>query len=353
MKIAVVLLALLAGTAMAVDKVPSIMVTTSTNAYTHGMLAGTNLQQDLDFIDAELSRRSNATVAASNRAEAAYLLAEAAIATSGVSTAQSQMTFSYQNTGTWTVAICTGGQAWCYASTQTIGKVHIGMAVTGTVFNATAVITNINYETRKVELSLVCAASGTNVTVSFWGSGTYTNIVPTRFTRCRITVTGGGGAGGADSSAADAGGGGGAGGTSIGWWTMATGTAYTVTVGNGGASVTNDTGATGGTSSFGSLQTATGGAGGTSQAAAISYGGLGGVGTGGQILLKGGSGIDGGASRPGYGGASFWGGGGSGNDNLSAKQKDNTVTFGSGGGGGDSAELAGKGGDGIVVVEYF
>lgn len=353
MKTAVVVLALFAGTVLALDKVPSVMVTTSTNAYTHGMLAGTNLQQDLDFIDAELSRRSNAAVAASNRAEAAYALAEAAIATSGVSVASSQMTFVYQNTGTWTVAICTGGQAWCYASTQSIGNIHIGMAVTGTMFSALTTVTNVNYETRKVELSLVCAATKTNTTASFWGSGTYTNVVPARFTRCRITVTGAGGAGGADTSAADSGGGGGAGGTSIGYWTMVTGTAYAVTVGNGGASVTNDTGGTGGTSSFGSLQTATGGAGGTSQAAERSYGGLGGLGTGGMILLRGGPGTDGGGYRPGFGGASYWGGGGSGNEDLSAKQKDNTVNFGSGGGGGDTEELAGKGGPGIVVVEYF
>ena len=358
MKTAVVLLALLAGTALAVDKVPAYMVTTSTNSYTHGMLKGTNAQEDFDFIDAELQRSSNAVVAASNRAEAAYLLAEAAIATSGVSVAISQMTFTYQNTGTWTVAIATTGQAYCWASTQSIGMVHIGMAVTGTMFQANTTVTNVNYETRKVELSLTCSSTKTNVNASFWGSGTYTNIVPARFTRCRITVTGGGGGGGSDSDSEDVGSGGGSGATSIGWWTMATGTAYAVTVGSGGAGSTNGaTGSTGGTSSFGSLQTATGGAGGVDRPGAGSgsdVGGAPGVASGGQVNIKGSyGGPTGGSNGGGNGAGSYWGDGMDGNNGFTAAQKSNGAVMGTGGAGGGADDAGGNGGNGIVIVEYF
>lgn len=343
-------LVLLAGhVASAVDYTPAGMVSTVTNSYTHGMLSGTNAQQDFNFIDAELSRQSNAVIAASNLAAAAYALASVSNAS-----AVAQRSYSYQNTGTWTMAVCTTGQAYCWAATQSIGKIHVGMYVTGTVFSANTQVTNVDYAERKVFLSLVCASGNTNVSCSFWGTNIYTHVVPTNFARCRVTVTGGGGAGGADDSAADAGGGGGAGGTSIGWWSLAEGASYTVTVGNGGAAVTNAaTGTTGGTSSFGALQTATGGSGGTDQSASISYGGLGGLGTGGQLLIRGGTGLDGGGSRGGYGGSSYWGGGGSGNDNLTSKQKSASPSIGAGGGGGTADDASGAGGHGIVVVEYY
>jgi hypothetical protein len=360
MKMVLAALALMAGTVCAIDRVPAILVSTSTNAYTHGMLTGTNVQTDLNFIDAELSRQSNAVVAVSNRAEAAYALALAG--TNGVivinegTNVDAQFTYSYQNTGTWTVAACTGGQAWCWASEQSIGKIHVGMYVTGAVFNAGTVVQNVNYETRRIGISLVCAGSGTNVSASFWGAGTYTHDVPTNFTRCRLFVTGGGGSGAGCTTDSGAGGGG-AGGTSIGYWSLSTGSTYTVTVGAGGASQTGlGEGNNGGTSSFGSLQTAYGGAGGGTIGGSVTQGGIGGTSTGGQLNLQGCPGDHGvhleynGEN----GGASYWGGAGiGGSDAFTLEQR--CGRFGGGGGGHTkgSGITSGKGGDGIVVVEYF
>jgi hypothetical protein len=354
MKTILAALALMAGTVCAIDRVPAILVSTSTNAYTHGMLTGTNVQTDFNFIDAELSRQSNAVVAVSNRAEAAYALA--ASGSNEVISADTQFTYSYQNTGTWTVAACTGGQAWCWASEQSIGKIHVGMYVTGAVFNAGTQVQNVNYETRRIGISLVCAGSGTNVSASFWGAGTYTHTVPTNFTRCRLFVTGGGGSGACSTTDLGSGGGG-AGGTSIGYWSLSTGSTYTVTVGAGGASqIGNGYGHNGTTSSFGSLQTAAGGEGAGIIGGSVTQGGNGGTGVGGQLNLRGGPGTHGEhleySGMP--GGASYWGGAGIGGNNQFSLEERSGL-FGGGGAGHTkpTGPVSGKGGDGIVVVEYF
>jgi hypothetical protein len=99
----------------------------------------------------------------------------------------------------------------------------------------------------------------------FVASGTFTPSAGV--TKCIIAVVGGAGG----SSTTSTGGcapewaKGGAGGIAIGLYTVVPGTAYTVTVGAGGAAAS--TGATGGTSSVGSFCSATGGAGGGSYGA--------------------------------------------------------------------------------------
>ena len=184
-----------------------------------------------------------------------------------------QLTYSYQNTGTFTVASISEGATNFLAATQSIGRIHAGMYLTNsTYFSNVTVVTSVNYTNRLVYIDKGAKATGTDASASFWGTGTYVHVVPSSYSRCRVTVTGGGGAGGSDEDDVDGGGGGGAGGTSIGWWTLSTGSTYAVTVGSGGAGTTNGASpVSGGTSSFGALQTATGGGGGGPGAAMAAH----------------------------------------------------------------------------------
>lgn len=161
-----------------------------------------------------------------------------------------------------------------------------------------------------------------------------------------VTGAGGSGLGGPDST--KCGPGGGAGGTAIKLVDRSaiTGSTIAVTVGAGVAN------ANGGTSSFGSIVSATGGEKGSSSNA----GGIGGNGTGGDINLPGGFGSNGpaltAAAGDGHGGDSYWGGGNRGVNNTS-----NTVSCAPGGGGGGSLATSGTqtmpGADGIVYVRIY
>ena len=131
----------------------------------------------------------------------------------------------------------------------------------------------------------------------FTSSGTFT--VPTGKTSVRVIVVGGG----AGGDALLAGGGGGAGGTAIKVITGLTpGATITATIGSAGTIGNN-----GGSSSFGAYCSATGGS-----AGAFYQGGDGGVGSGGDINIKGGGGGGGGGgyNQSGVGGGSYLGGGG-------------------------------------------
>lgn len=120
-------------------------------------------------------------------------------------------------------------------------------------------------------------ASGTFGTglVRVYGShlATYSFTVPTDITKIRVRVWGAGG-GGSNTTGA----GGGGGGFAIGEFTVVAGTNYTVTVGQGGQQNT-----AGGTSSFGTLISATGG-----EASSSSGQRNGGAGTGGYVNHTGG-----------------------------------------------------------------
>jgi hypothetical protein len=121
----------------------------------------------------------------------------------------------------------------------------------------------------------------------FTGSGytnTYTFTVPVFVTKIRVRVIGAGGGGAAIGT------GGGGGGYAHGVFTVSPGSTYSVTAGISGPTGGTSTGvfvagSDGGTSSFGSLISATGGGGGTSAASYATVG----VGIGGDFQSKGGS----------------------------------------------------------------
>jgi len=327
---------IVAGTGLALERTPAVMVSTSTNNY--NVLTGKTAQADFDLIDDWLVAESNRLTSVSNLAQVAYDLAS-----TGAVTVSSQRTYAYAITGSIVVATAYIGSNYFIASEQSIGNIHEGMDLTGTVFNAgNSRVGAVDYGTRKVTIASggVMAANGTDVSCSFWKISpyTYTHTVPTNWTRCKIIVTGGGASGSAD--AGFRGYAGGAGGTSIGYWSLTPGVSYTVTVGAGGTNVSGTAvGQAGGTSSFGALQTATGGAAHPLTVADS----LGGLGTGGQFNLSGGDGNE-------NGGVSFWGQG-AGNGDCSTTT--NAVNFGSGGGGAKLGAGSGHGQFGIVTVEYY
>ena len=113
-------------------------------------------------------------------------------------------------------------------------------------------------------LALYGSAVNSNGTPLVWNSnGNLTFTPPTGVTRVKLfVIAGGGGGAGNNCGGGQSGGYGGAG---VGIYTVTPGTGYTVTVGVGGASQvapSSGSGSAGGSSSFGSLLTATGGGGG-------------------------------------------------------------------------------------------
>ena len=203
-------------------------------------------------------------------------------------------------------------------------------------------------------------ALSTRTVQVFTSSGTYT--APTGLTSAKVTVIGGGGTGGGTSSANLGCGGGGGGGTAISYLSAATiGTSQTVTVGALVAGPSNSNGSSGGTSSFGSLLSATGGAGGfgggsASATVGVANGGAGGVGTGGTLNFNGNHGLPNAGTNTigGGGGNSFMGGGGNGINNNGNGNPG--LAYGGGGAGGGSNSTPNNGGSGaagLVFVEEF
>jgi len=212
---------------------------------------------------------------------------------------------------------------------------------------------------------------------TFTADSTYTRA--TGATKALVYVIGGGGGGGGvdgqGSGKSAAGAGGGAGGMATKLITSGLGATETVTVGLGGAGGTAgaNAGSTGGTSSFGSHCSATGGTGGVGQSgvtpsnASMRPGGLGGVGTGGDINTKGQSGeysIVGGTGTSegisGGGGSTMFGSGALGlQGDQAGNSADDATQAGGGGSGACSTNTStnyagGDGANGIVVVyEYL
>lgn len=196
----------------------------------------------------------------------------------------------------------------------------------------------------------------------FTSSGTWTK--PAGINKIVVYVTGGGGGGGGDSNGNYPGYGGGAGGTSIKTIDVSAVASSAVTIGAGGAGYY--TGYDGGSSSFGAYLSATGGKGGEDGGSSshLLPSGYGGVGSGGDLNLRGGSGqgkktgaISNDAARTtgGNGGDSFWSGGGGGSRTDSSTAAENTGSNGSGGGGcfNSGGCQGAAGGAGIIVVwEY-
>lgn len=115
------------------------------------------------------------------------------------------------------------------------------------------------------KISRLALAPNTFGNQLFTSSGTFT--VPEVVTSLKVTVVGGGGGGGAGKIVGyslGTGGTGGGGGIAVGIFTVTPGATYTVTIGSGGVGTNtfNTNGSAGGTSSFGSVLSATGGSGG-------------------------------------------------------------------------------------------
>lgn len=179
--------------------------------------------------------------------------------------------------------------------------------------------------------------------------GSYTFTVPAGVNKIMVEVWGGGGGGGlASTSVSNPALGGGGGGYAKEIFTVSAGTPYTVTVGAGGVSGTSIANAgSGGTSSFGSLITATGGTGGWSVGVTPFQWGIGGT----SSALFNVSGKNSGYSN--NGGDSFGGSGGMGATNGLAASSGIAPGGGGAGGHGTTGYTSGSsGGAGRVVVYY-
>lgn len=189
-------------------------------------------------------------------------------------------------------------------------------------------------------------------------TGTWTN--PGSVTKVKVTVVGGGGggAGGYRGPVQCGGGGGGAGGTAIEIITIPT-SPVPITIGDGGSGGPTylSSGTAGGTSSFGAYCSATGGSGGTHNPGGRTFGGVGGLGSGGTINITGNGGVHGAndttnnTAAGGTGGGSTFSGGSA---SPSFPTSGAAGTLGGGGSGAPAQEgaSAGAGGSGIVVIEY-
>lgn len=184
---------------------------------------------------------------------------------------------------------------------------------------------------------------------SFVASGTYTPGL--MVTAVKVIVTGGGGAG-HPKSLGLRGAGGGAGGTAIKFIQLISRDPIIVTVGEGGTLDPDH----GKPSFFGDYCYATGGqSGGEASGASLGAGGVGGIGTNGDINIRGGFGSDaetdvalnGGGS--GDGGASYWGGG----QRSTAQSPLSEGSFGAGGGGSADEVSYGAGMSGVVYIEEY
>lgn len=189
-------------------------------------------------------------------------------------------------------------------------------------------------------------AGGSVNSQGFGSSGTWTKPATGTLVYVRLWGAGGSGGGG-DGGGAIAGGGGG--GAYREFWALfgffsAT---YSVTIGAGGASVSNSNGNTGGTSSFGGILAAYGGAGGLNGGNGGGGAGLyqsGSSSTGG--LVGGGAGDTSGGGPGGYA-TDMWGGGGGGGGNGGGSGGAGG-TAGNGGGGGGGGNFGGSPGAGGI-----
>lgn len=196
----------------------------------------------------------------------------------------------------------------------------------------------------------VSTSSGINTITRqvFTSSGTYTPS--SGLVYAEIEVVGGGGAGSDAGGGSHNGGGGGAGGYARKLVPAATiGASKSVTIGSGGL---NSSASNGGTTSVGSIISATGG----STSASTPVGGQGGSGSGGDINIRGGSGGNGsgttssnGAGGP--GGNSYFGGGGYSTSSTGTNGQTNSGGGGSGGTG--TTNDGGNGGSGIVIITEY
>lgn len=219
--------------------------------------------------------------------------------------------------------------------------------------------------------SLAGSCSSFSPLVTYGNSGTYSWTVPSGVTYVRVKVIGGGGGssmgtqeyGGSNSGAS--------GGFAQKEMTVVPGTVYTVVVGAAGAKPVSwaddgvsQSGSSGGTSSFGTILSATGGAGGKSRTTQIS---LGGVGTGGTLNTNGGNGKSSastGVNGPDGGDVPYWGmspaaggiegglaAGTCGANPVQCAKSGSIVAAGAGASGGSRGNDGAAGAKGAVIIE--
>ena len=263
---------------------------------------------------------------------------------------------NYSNTTTNKTILCRGNSdletaatVALWRSTSAINTILVGTTsgnlVAGTTISIYGIKAQVTPGTAKATGGTITYDSYGNVIHTFTGNGTFT---PTQNLTVDYLVIGGGGAGGSY-----AGGGGGAGGVRC--TVSATGggalpetplsvtasTAYTVTIGNGGAAVNNagtigKVGTTGGSTTFGPITAVGGGGGGGYPSANATSGGSGGGGWAGS-----------------YGGTTAVGGSGTANQGYAGGSSNAQAGSGGGGagsvGGTASGTTGGNGGSGISV----
>jgi hypothetical protein len=216
-------------------------------------------------------------------------------------------------------------------------------------------IADLEYDGTQWQLMSISPGSTPSRNIQAFASGTTIWTCPAGVYWVKSRVWGAGGSGGSGNGSNAAGGGGGSGGYSEGWFAVVPGTNYTVVVGAGGAVVSTAaaTGNTGGSSSFGSFNSATGGNGGIGSNAAGGNGGTGGSATGGQYNVSGNSGGNayqvGTPYVGGAGGASYAGTGGFSGAVFGAPAQ--SAGAGGSGASGGSAGL-GAAANGLVLIEY-
>ena len=219
----------------------------------------------------------------------------------------------------------------------------------------TAKILNANVTDSKLASTFSKPSGRQVITYSTPGVTAFTKASYPNATHAKIRVVGAGGGGGGATLDAYRGAGGGGGGyaeETVALSSLAA--SVNVTVGSGGAGGSFGTGSTGGTSSFGSLLICTGGSGGIANAEVSDNGGAGGVGSGGDLFLRGSYG--GGYTYPPGGPA---GGGMSPNTRLAPLGGSGIAgaNYGGGASGGYrntvTNRAGGTGADGVVIVELF
>jgi hypothetical protein len=213
---------------------------------------------------------------------------------------------------------------------------------------------------QRTPLGFISDVFGTGKAASFLTLNTF--VVPTGVTRIRVSVYGAGGAGASRTSHFRSSGAGG-GGFARKTISVEAGEEYTITIGAAGLPVSQGNGGAGGSSSFGTILSATGGGGGrTLNTNAIVAGGSGGSGVGGDINFDGGRGGDIAAYSSGYlstgggGAGTIMGKGGNGGDIYGGTSLGIYQATGGGSTGGNGGDLdrdvfqsnAGTGGAGSI-----
>lgn len=211
-------------------------------------------------------------------------------------------------------------------------------------------------------ISSAISAGGNLIMRVYSSPSTY--VKPSGIKAIKVTVVGGGGGGSNGGGSPGGGGGGGGGGAAIRYLTASNpvfpSSPISVTVGSGGPAGGYPVAPSGGTSSFGSIASATGGVGGSANPAPGNFaaGGIGGVGSSGDINIGGHGGhpnaqlsATGGQTVGGNGGSSILGGGGTGRNDSSSDSNGRSV--GGGGGGTTASNTGGNGQNGIVIVEEY